>query len=126
MNRGPLRQALASIQLVLLLVMQLAEGTGLHHCPEHDAGAGITPVQPVAHAAMMGHMGHHPTGEDAGPHACQCMGTCCAASLVLQGPEVPVLPVSLLPHVPPSSRATLSLRDSVRLLPFAIGPPSVT
>lgn len=128
MNRGPLRAAVALLQLVVFLGVQFAEGTGVHQCPEHDAGAGVAPAGTHAMhhpAAMEGHAGH--AGHAADPkrpaHTCHCMGACASATVAVPSPAPPVLlrePVAL--RVPASPFA-VSHRDTVRLLPFAIGPP---
>ena len=118
MNSGLLRPGLAALQIVLLISLQLAEGTGVHRCPEHDAGVGSgTP------AAMAAHMGHHsgPPHQEHG--GCHCIGVCCQARLVYPAPA----PVGTVLKVEPALRPELpivtALRDTVRLLPFAIGPP---
>jgi hypothetical protein len=123
MKWAPFRAPLALVQLVLLLAMQLAEGTGVHRCPEHDAGVGAGSAQEHAMHDMMGHERHpQPHGEKA--HTCRCIGTCPAATVMYRGPEVPVLRVALVRYQQPQTAGVVSLCDTVRLLPFAIGPPA--
>src|SRR5512143_555760 len=123
MNWAPFRGSLALVQLVLLLATQLAEGTGVHRCPAHDAGVGIVAEQQHAMDDMMGHGGHPQThGEKA--HSCHCIGTCSAATVMYRGPEAPVLRVALVQYQQPQAAGVVSLRHTVRLLPFAIGPPA--
>lgn len=113
------RALLAMFQIVVLLSVQLAEGTGVHHCPEHDAGVGAGPAE------MAGHMGHHGASHDREHASCHCVGVCCQATLTF----APASPVAMWTaatlSVRPSSVAVVSLRTTVRLLPFSIGPPLV-
>jgi len=118
MNR--FRSLLAALQMVLLLAMQLAEGTGVHHCPEHDAGVGTgTP------SAMVSHGGHHTGSSDRGHGGCHCIGVCCQATLVYAAPAPAGAVLAIEPATLPLSFIVTTLRDSVRLLPFAIGPPAL-
>lgn len=121
MKWAPFRASLALVQLVLLLVMQLAEGTGVHRCPAHD-GVGIVAEQAHAMHDIMGHEGQQQTHSEKA-HSCHCIGACSTATVMHQGPAAPVLTVALVRHQPLPSVAAPSLRDTVRLLPFAIGPP---
>lgn len=118
MRLVPLRVVVAAFQIVLLLSMQLAEGTGVHHCQEHDAGVG------AGTASMAAHRGHH-SGHEQTHQSCHCIGVCCQASLVY--PPVEPLAVRIVgaPTAHPESTPVSSLRDTVRLLPFAIGPPAI-
>jgi hypothetical protein len=122
MIRGAFRRvgfsAIAGLQALLLLAMQLAEGTGLHRCPDHDAGLGAGPAPVVST-----HGGHH-SGSDHQDHStCHCVGACCQASLVHAAPAVAGIVHQAEPAAPPQVAAGTVLRDTVRLLPFAIGPP---
>jgi hypothetical protein len=118
MKFAPFRALFAALQIPLLLSMQLAEGTGMHHCSEHDAGVG------AGASAMMMHQGHH-TGSDHRQHnSCHCIGVCCQATLVYSPPVPIAVLLAVAPVTLPRSVPVTSLRDSVRLLPFAIGPPT--
>jgi hypothetical protein len=121
MKWAPYRASLALVQLVLLLAVQLAEGTGVHRCPEHD-GVGVAAAETHAMHDMMGHSGHPETHSEKA-HTCHCIGACSTATLMHQAPAAPVLAVALVRYQPLQPVAVPSLRDSVRLLPFAIGPP---
>jgi hypothetical protein len=116
MNRC--RPLLAALQIVLLIAIQLAEGTGVHHCPMHDAGVGHR-----APMVMAPHLGHQ-TGTSHSEHGtCHCMGVCCQATLVYAAPAPGGAMVAVEHAPPPVSPMVATFRDTVRLLPFAIGPP---
>lgn len=120
MKFSPVRALLAAVQIVLLLTVQLGEGTGVHHCPEHDAGVGATMPE------MAGHMGHHQGTSGHSDHSsCHCIGVCCQATLAYGAPAPVVLLRITEPVALPESAPVASLRDTVRLLPFAIGPPTI-
>jgi hypothetical protein len=113
-----LRSGLAAIQALLLLSLQLAEGTGVHRCPEHDAGVGISPASADHH----GHQGHQ---DQKGHSGCHCLGPCCQAALLYVGSRAPNLHQPVQIAARPETRAVTSLRSIVRLLPFALGPPRI-
>lgn len=110
-------RGLAALQLVLLPAVQLADGTGVHRCPEHDAGLG-----PTTESAATPHGSH---GHKAAHHACTCLGACSGSGLAF-APTGPVtLGVLAQPaHRPVAERPVAPLRTAVRLLPFALGPPA--
>jgi len=114
--------AVAVFQLLLLLAVQLADGSGVHRCPEHDAGIGIG----LGHRQGAGHH-MHGGGDDRDPghHGpCPCLGEGLAVSLphspVRALAPVPVTAVALVPL--PAPRRVL-LAQPAHTLPFAIGPP---
>jgi hypothetical protein len=112
------RSLLAALQLALLTTIQLAEGTGVHHCPEHDAGVGAG-----APSEMAPHMGHH-TGASPKEHGgCHCIGVCCQATPAYPAPAPVGAALAMEPAPPSLPLVVTTLRGSVRLLPFAIGPP---
>ncbi len=118
----PLRGALAIWQVLLLLALQLSDGSGAHGCPTHDRVAPAT-----GHA---GHAGHHAAGTDAGDthgHGgpCTCIGACNGTSLAGAPSRAAALdaPATAPYSVPMDFRAAPS-RVAPRLLPFAVGPPA--
>jgi hypothetical protein len=119
MKFAPVRALLAVIQISLLLTVQLGEGAGMHHCPEHDAGVGATMP------GMAGHMGHHRSSGQTDHSSCHCVGACCQATLACGTVAPIVLLRTIAPLALPESAPVASLRDTVRLLPFAIGPPAI-
>jgi hypothetical protein len=119
MKFAPVQALLAAFQIVLLLTVQLGEGTGVHHCPEHDAGVG------AAMPEMAGHMGHHGGSGKTDHSNCHCVGVCCQANLAYGAAAPIVLFRASGPVALPQSVPVASLRDTVRLLPFAIGPPAI-
>lgn len=130
MYRGPVRAAVALLQLLVFLGVQFAEGTGVHQCPEHDAGAGVTPAgtHAVHHlAATEGHAGHpgHASDPERPAHTCHCTGACATATVAVPSPAPPVLARVQVALRVPAFTFAVSHRDTVRLLPFAIGPPSL-
>lgn len=119
MNFVPARALLAVVQVVLLLTMQLAESTGVHRCPEHDAGVG------AGNPEMAMHMSHAPGPEPRQHSSCHCIGVCCQATLAYGAPAPIALIFSTEPLTSPEAVPVASLRATVRLLPFAIGPPAI-
>ncbi len=119
----PVLRALGALLTVALLLVQLADGTGVHRCPAHD-GAAIPPAAVLQHAAMQHHQA--PAGDHEHTGSCTCLGACHGASLALgtadgtprlvAGSRVTTLVASLAATVP----AFLP-----RLLPFANGPPTL-
>ncbi len=115
----PLRGALAVWQVLLLLALQLSDGSGVHACPAHDR---------VAPGGT--HAGHHASGPaPGGSHGqhgpCTCLGACSGASLA-GAPSQPVtLPVATATRVVDPTIVRLAPpRVAPRLLPFAVGPPA--
>lgn len=115
----PLRGALAIWQVLLLLALQLSDGSGAHGCPTHDRVAPAT-----------GHAGHHAAGTDAGDthgHGgpCTCLGACNGVSLAGAPSRAVTLdaPAAAPSGSPMDFRAAPS-RVAPRLLPFAVGPPA--
>ncbi|MEO8635976.1 MAG: hypothetical protein ABI587_11930 [Gemmatimonadales bacterium] len=117
----PVLRALGALSSVLLLLVQLADGTGVHRCPAHD-GVGIVPATMPHHAGMEHHAGPPADHQHHGP--CTCLGACHGASLALAAADgTPRLTIDV--------RATallVVLAGTVplprpRLLPFANGPP---
>jgi hypothetical protein len=119
--RRPLLRFGVALQAILLLAIQIADGSGVHRCPDHDSGLGVLALgAPQAHH----HGGHH---DGSGKHEglCPCLGAChnttvalapsgaavISAAPVFVASPTPVLRPILLTHVP-------------HLLPFALGPPS--
>lgn len=119
MKYTPVRALLALLQVVVLLTVQLAEGTGVHHCPEHDAGAG------VGASTMATHMGHHGSQHQPDHSGCHCVGVCCKATLVHPAPAAILTLFTSAPVVAPQSPPVVTLRETLRLLPFALGPPTL-
>ena len=113
----PLRGALACWQVLLLLALQLSDGSGAHNCPAHD------------HAAPSGlHGAHHgPAPAQANTHQgpCTCLGACHGAALA----GAPSRAVQLTTIIPARAaayapRPAAPPRVAPRLLPFSVGPPS--
>jgi hypothetical protein len=68
-------------------------------------------------------MGHH-TGTSHEEHGgCHCIGVCCQATLAYTAPAPAGALLAMEPAALPLSLVVTLLRGSVRLLPFAIGPP---
>ena len=117
----PVLRALGAVLSVALLLVQLADGTGVHRCPAHDGAA--TPPAAVAHHAATQ---HHQAPASEHPHggACTCLGACHGASLALGAAEgTPQLVVGV-----PGTPSVAALAGAVpaflpRLLPFANAPP---
>ncbi|MFN8652483.1 MAG: hypothetical protein U0133_11305 [Gemmatimonadales bacterium] len=125
MYRGPFRAAVALLQLLVFLGVQFAEGTGVHRCPEHDAGVGVAPAgEHAMHhmAAMEGHAGHG-GAPDQQAHTCHCMGACATATVAMPSAAAPLLARATIGFLPPAAQSVVSHRDTLRRLPFAIGPP---
>ena len=118
--KSVLRSGLAAIQALLLLTLQLAEGTGVHRCPAHDARVGVIPA-----AAAADHHGHQAHQDQKGHAGCHCLGPCCQAALLYTTSRVPSIQQQVEVAARPETRAQTTLRSSVRLLPFAIGPPPI-
>jgi hypothetical protein len=124
---GSFRPFIAILVVALFVSVQVVEGTGVHRCAAHDAGAGI---QPVAAASSGHHHGgsadHGQKGRGADHHGCcPCLGDC-QNSAVFTSPAVQAGPVAsfvvtFLPRFEDGGMHRASLRY---LLPFALGPPS--
>lgn len=125
MTRRPSRPLLRigfALQAILLLVIQLADGSGMHRCPDHDAGVGVLAV---GAAPMAGHHhgGHH-DGSDGHQGLCPCLGPCHSPGYALvpvAAREIVATPVRFVRFVPIFTPA-IHLREP-HLLPFALGPP---
>ena len=117
----PFLRASGALLSLLLLLVQLADGTGVHKCPAHD-GMGGPVVAMSHHGTMQHHTGVPAEHQHNGP--CTCLGACHGASFALAAadgtPRLATDPrhtavVDLPVGTAPASR--------LRLLPFANGPP---
>lgn len=120
--RAAFRGVVATGQILLFVALQLADGSGLHGCPEHDAVGPAPTVAPVHHGAA-----HHSEPADAHDHAagCTCLGSCHGSAITGVPSAATVLSTALIPA--PASAATppaTLIRVAPRLLPFQIGPPA--
>jgi hypothetical protein len=112
-----------ALQAILLLAIQLADGSGVHRCPDHDSGLGILALGP-APAAAHHHGGHH---DGSGRHQglCPCLGACHSATVGLAPAgaiSLSELPAQIVRTVP-APVASVRPRHN-RRLPFSIGPPT--
>lgn len=114
----PLRGALACWQVLLLLALQLSDGSGVHECPAHDR---------MAPSGLHGtHQGPGPAPGRSHDHhgPCTCLGACNGAALA----GAPSRAVQLTTLVPARAAAFPPLpaappRGAPWLLPFSVGPP---
>ncbi|MDZ4864539.1 MAG: hypothetical protein SGJ01_13975 [Gemmatimonadota bacterium] len=117
----PVLRALGAVLSVALLLVQLADGTGVHRCPAHD-GAAVPPAAVSHHAAMQHHQA--PASDHQHGGACTCLGACHGAAFALGAADsTPRLEVGA-----PGTTSVAALAGAVpaflpRLLPFANGPP---
>jgi hypothetical protein len=138
MTRRPVRR-LAAALVNLLFLLAWGEPAMLPPCPAHDGTAFAAYAAQTgaaqSTAAHGGHGAHGMTdvalashGSDHGSqdaHACRCLGQCCAAVAV----TVPVAQAIRWQVVvrrlvePPAAEPTAPAARTVRLLPFANGPP---
>lgn len=123
MKPGSLRLLLGMAQLVVLLGMQLAEGTGVHRCPEHDAGIGAVSGDEMNGHQGLGQAGHHPGHGQPAHAACHCVGPCSTVTAMHRAADAPAIALGPRRYAQPGSYDVVALRDTVRLLPFALGPP---
>jgi hypothetical protein len=120
--QSPLLRAIASIQALLFLAVQLAEGSGLHHCPMHDGVPGAPAETAHHHHASSGHDdGTAPTHQQ---HTlCICLGTCHAGALSVVPSAPRIAPAASSSVVPGIAAAPRPATSPSHLLPFALGPP---
>jgi hypothetical protein len=118
---SPLLRVSAALQAALLLSIQLVDGSGLHRCPDHDAGVGTLVVEaPAAHEHH--HQDHGAPGRHEG--LCPCLGTCHQGTVALApvGTAAIVLAPAYADEAVP--RPSAAFRSQLpHLLPFALGPP---
>ncbi len=115
--RSFLLRGLAALQLVLFPAVQLADGTGVHRCPQHDAGLGPPTAAAATHHASHEHKAAH--------HVCTCLGACSGGTLAFAPSGAVTFRLAVQPsRRPGAERPVASLRAPVRLLPFALGPPT--
>ena len=119
-----LRGTVAAGQILLFVALQLADGSGLHGCPEHDAvGVGIVAPAATAHHAAA----HHSEPADAHDHAagCTCLGSCHGSAITGVPSVAPAFAPALTRAFAVSAPQPVTLfRVAPRLLPFQIGPPA--
>jgi hypothetical protein len=118
----PLLRIGFALQAILLLAVQLLDGSGVQQCPDHDAGVGVLAVG-AAPMASHHHGGHQ---DDSGKHqgVCPCLAPCHSPGYALAPsgtPECVAAPLraSVLASV---FAPAIRLHDP-HLLPFALGPP---
>lgn len=125
----PLKSALALWQVVLLVGLQLADGSGATGCAAHDAAMGAdhaAMAMPAGMPAHAGHDAHHGPADPAHQHTgpCTCLGTCHGPALsgavatvgVVAAQVATATPVFAAPRSAPAG-------VTPHLLPFAVGPP---
>lgn len=120
--RAVLRGTVAVGQILLFVALQLADGSGLHGCPEHDAVGAAAPAATAHHAPT-----HHSEPADAHDHAagCTCLGSCHGSAFTGVPSVVPAFAPALTPAFAVSAPQPVTLfRVAPRLLPFQIGPPA--
>jgi hypothetical protein len=110
--------------LLFFLLLQGADGFGLHRCPMHEAAtaAGAHSLH-TGHGAAASHEGGHGKQENV---PCTCMGMCCMSATGVLPPTASVTLQPVLTSVATasveSSSALLSLRRPY-LLPYGQAPP---
>jgi hypothetical protein len=121
--RAAFRGVVATGQILLFVALQLADGSGLHGCPEHDAiGPAAATVAPDHHAAA-----HHSEPADAHDHAagCTCLGSCHGSAITGVPSVAPAIAPALTRAFAVGAPLPVTLfRVAPRLLPFQIGPPA--
>jgi hypothetical protein len=120
----PLLRVGVALQAILLLAIQLVDGSGVQRCPDHDVGVGVLAV---GAAPMAGHHhGGHDDGSSKHQGLCPCLAPCHSpsAALVPTGTvaliAVPIHAVGFAPVFTPTIR-----QRNPQLLPFALGPPRI-
>lgn len=115
----PVFRLLALLLALLLPAGQLADGAGLHHCPDHDAGLGVSLGQVHAH-----HGASHQAPSHEHQGGCPCLGVGHTSQVAILTSATPVLAVRTSVVIPPryTEPAPVWPVPSHRL-PFAIGPP---
>lgn len=120
-RHSPALRLIALLLALLLPAVQLGDGAGLHHCPDHDAGLGVS---------LSGHQGaHHGSSHDMPSHGhkggCPCLGAGHTSQAAMVSGAVPGLVIRHVPSFAPrfEEPAVVWLALSKRL-PFAIGPPA--
>jgi hypothetical protein len=121
--RGRLGRLVVSVQVALLLTVQIMDGSGIQHCPHHDRGAGAVP----AGAQVVAVHHHHQDSDQPHQHqgSCTCLGPCHGVTHLLAVGVAPAgIPVSGTVTRTVAAPLLLELRSPVpHLLPFALGPP---
>ena len=137
MRARPLTR-LATTVLGLLYLLAWGEPVAWHPCPMHDGtgmhGATASVDATADHAGA--HAGHGasapasvheaaPAPDDAGGHACQCLGHgCCPAGVLAPTVQAVRWRVLVARRADPPTPSTQPARAAApRLLPFANGPP---
>ncbi len=117
-----LRGTVAIGQILLFVALQLADGSGLHGCPEHDAVGAVAPAAPAHHGTA-----HQSEPADEHDHAagCTCLGSCHGSAITGVPSVAPALIPTLTRAFEVSTPQPVTLfRVAPRLLPFQIGPPA--
>ncbi len=121
-SRRPLLRFGFVLQAILLFAMQLADGSGVHRCPDHDSGVGVLALG-GAPSGLHHHGGHQ--GDSREHHGvCPCLGACHQSTIALAPAgtaaltALPTLAVEFTAGPVASVRSQHSHR-----LPYAIGPP---
>lgn len=120
--RALLRGTVAAGQILLFVALQLADGGGLHGCPEHDAIGAVAPAATAHHAPA-----HHSEPADAHDHAagCTCLGSCHGSAITgVPSPAPAFAPVLSRAFAVSAPQPVALFRVAPRLLPFQIGPPA--
>jgi hypothetical protein len=118
-RHSPALRLIALLLALLLPAGQLVDGAGLHHCPHHDAGLGVS---------LGEHHAHHGSSHDGQSHKhdgpCHCLGTGCASQLAILSGRTPVLAVRTAIAVASGYEEPQVVWPAASYrLPFAIGPP---
>lgn len=120
--RAVLRGTVAAGQILLFVALQLADGSGRHGCPEHDA-VGVVAPSAAAHQAPA----HHSEPADSHDHAggCTCLGSCHGSAITGVPSVAPAFAPALTSAIAHRAQQPATLiRVAPRLLPFQIGPPA--
>ncbi len=121
LSRPLLLRVGAALQAALLLAIQLADGGGVHRCPDHDAGLGVLAVE-----APHPHGHHHEEQGAPGKHhgLCPCLGACCSSTVALGTAGTAMLTAAPVTVAGTSPQLVFLIRTRVpHRLPFSIGPP---
>ncbi len=117
---SPSLRVIALLLAVLLPAGELVDGAGLHHCPDHDAGLGVSLGPRHAH--------HHGPSHDTPRHehqsGCPCLGVGHTSQAAVLSSAAPALVVRAELAIAPGFADPAVVRPvPAHRLPFAIGPP---
>lgn len=118
-RHSPSLRLIALLLALLLPAGQHVDGAGLHHCPDHDAGLGVSLV---GHHAQHGRSHHGPShGHEGG---CPCLGAGHTSQAAILSSTPLVLSLrTVLALAPGYVEPRVVWPAPSHRLPFAIGPP---